>query len=71
MKHRHSLLPGCAYTPSPVPKAAELGKFYGPGGKEKYRKVYLDRSWDGWWESLARWSHHCRLSWESRGLGKV
>ena len=33
--------------------------------RERYRKVYLDGSWDGRWESLAGWSHHCRVTLES------
>ena len=41
------------------------------GGREKYRKVCLDGSWDGRQESLAGWNQPCRLTWESMGLGKV
>ena len=33
LRPRNCLQPGCAYSPGPACKAAELGKFYGPRGK--------------------------------------
>ena len=42
-----------------------------PGGRGKERKVYLDEGWDGIRESSAGWSHHFRVTRNSRGAGKV